>query len=68
MVEVSLDQLSSRERRVYETRLLADNKPLSLEALEALATEFGLARARVRQLEARVVEKIGADISVDQKE
>lgn len=47
MVEVSkLDELSSYERRVYEARVLADNKRLSLEALKALAAEFGVARAR----------------------
>ena len=62
MVEVSkLNKLSSRERRVYEARVLADNKPLSLEVLEALAAEFGVARERVRQLEARVLEKMGMD-------
>ena len=62
MVEVSkLHKLSSRERRVYEARVLADNKPLSLEALEALAAEFSVARERVRQLEARVLEKMGMD-------
>jgi DNA-directed RNA polymerase sigma subunit (sigma70/sigma32) len=62
MVGVSkLDKLTSRERRVYEARVLADNKPLSLEALEALAAEFGVARERVRQLEARALEKMGMD-------
>jgi len=62
MVEVSkLNNLSSRERRVFEARVLADNKPLSLETLEALAAEFGVARERVRQLEARVLAKMGMD-------
>jgi DNA-directed RNA polymerase sigma subunit (sigma70/sigma32) len=48
---------------VLEARVLAD-KPVSLEAL---AAEFGIARVRVRQLEARVLEKMGADISVNQR-
>jgi RNA polymerase sigma-32 factor len=64
MVEVSkLDKLTPYERRVLEARILAD-KPMSLEELGA---EFGVARERVRQLEARVREKMGADISVNQR-
>jgi RNA polymerase sigma-32 factor len=64
MVEVSkLDKLSLRERRVLEARVLAD-KPMTLEEL---AEEFGVARERVRQLEVRVREKMGADISVNQR-
>jgi DNA-directed RNA polymerase, sigma subunit (sigma70/sigma32) len=55
MVEVSkLDKLSSRERRVYEAWMLAD-KPMTLEEL---AAEFGIAGVRVRQLEARALEKM----------
>jgi RNA polymerase sigma-32 factor len=50
-----IDKLSSRERRVLEARVLAD-KPMTLEEL---AAEFGVARERVRQLEARVREKMG---------
>jgi RNA polymerase sigma-32 factor len=64
MVEVSkLNKLNSRERRVLEARVLAD-KPMTLEEL---AAQFGVARVRVRQLEARVLEKMGADISVNQR-
>jgi RNA polymerase sigma-32 factor len=58
-----LNKLSLRERRVLEARVLADN-PMTLEEL---AAEFGIARVRVRQLEARVLEKIGTDISVNQR-
>ncbi len=50
-----LDKLSARERRVLDARLLAD-KPMTLEEL---AMELGIARARVRQLEDRVIEKLG---------
>jgi hypothetical protein len=49
------DQLTSRERRVFEARVLAD-QPMTLEEL---AAEFGVARVRVRQLEARALEKMG---------
>ncbi len=52
-----LDDLTPRERRVLEARVLAD-KPMTLEDL---AAGFGVARERVRQLEARVREKMGAD-------
>ena len=48
-------KLSSRERRVLEARVLAD-QPMTLEDL---AAEFGVARVRVRQLEGRVLEKMG---------
>ena len=52
-----LDRLTSRERRVLEARVLAD-KPVPLEDL---SVELGIARVRVKQLEARVREKMGAD-------
>jgi hypothetical protein len=50
-----LDKLTWHERRVLEARVLAD-KPMTLEELGA---EFGVCRARVRQLEAHVLEKMG---------
>jgi RNA polymerase sigma-32 factor len=56
-------ELTPRERRVLEARVLAE-KPMTLEEL---AAEFGVARERVRQLEARVREKMGADIPVNQR-
>jgi Sigma-70, region 4 len=49
------DKLTSRERRVFEARVLAD-QPMTLEEL---AAEFGIARVRVRQIEARALEKMG---------
>jgi len=58
MVGVSkLNKLSSRERRVLEARMLAD-QPMTLEEL---ATEFGIARVRVRQIEALAFEKMGTE-------
>jgi hypothetical protein len=50
-----MENLTSRERRVLEARVLAD-QPMTLEEL---AAEFGVARVRVRQLEGRVLEKMG---------
>ena len=50
------DKLSPCERRLLEARFLADDP----KTLEELALEFGVARVRVRQLEARVIEKLKA--------
>jgi RNA polymerase sigma-32 factor len=49
-----MDKLSSRERRILEARVMTD-KPVPLEEL---AAELGIARVRVRQIEARVREKM----------
>jgi len=56
MVEQQAHKLTPYERRVLEARLLADD-PMTLEEL---ADEFGVARVRVRQLEARAIEKLKA--------
>jgi Sigma-70, region 4 len=50
------EKLSSYERRVFEARILAD-QPMTLEEL---AAEFGVARVRVWQLEARALDKIAS--------
>jgi RNA polymerase sigma-32 factor len=50
----ALDVLNDRERRIFEARRLADN-PITLEDL---ATEFGVSRERVRQIEVRAFEKV----------
>jgi RNA polymerase sigma-32 factor len=50
------DKLTPHERRILEARLLADD-PMTLEEL---VLEFGVARVRVRQLEARLIEKLKA--------
>jgi RNA polymerase sigma-32 factor len=50
----ALTLLSERERRIFETRRLADN-PITLEEL---AEEFGVSRERVRQIEVRAFEKV----------
>jgi RNA polymerase sigma-32 factor len=50
----ALSVLNDRERRIFEARRLADN-PITLEDL---ATEFGVSRERVRQIEVRAFEKV----------
>jgi RNA polymerase sigma-32 factor len=50
----ALTVLNDRERRIFEARRLADN-PITLEEL---ASEFGVSRERVRQIEVRAFEKV----------
>jgi RNA polymerase sigma-32 factor len=50
----ALDVLNDRERRIFEARRLAD-EPVTLEEL---ASEFGVSRERVRQIEVRAFEKV----------
>jgi RNA polymerase sigma-32 factor len=50
----SLSVLNDRERRIFEARRLADD-PITLEDL---ASEFGVSRERVRQIEVRAFEKV----------
>ena len=45
---------TERERRIFEARRLADD-PITLEDL---ASEFGVSRERVRQIEVRAFEKV----------
>jgi RNA polymerase sigma-32 factor len=50
----ALSVLNERERRIFEARRLADD-PITLEDL---ASEFGVSRERVRQIEVRAFEKV----------
>jgi len=50
----ALGVLNDRERRIFEARRLADD-PVTLEDL---ASEFGVSRERVRQIEVRAFEKV----------
>ena len=50
----ALSVLNERERRIFETRRLAD-EPITLEEL---ADEIGVSRERVRQIEVRAFEKV----------
>ena len=51
---MTADKLTPYELRIFEARILAD-QPITLEEL---ADEFGVARVRIKQVEARVIEKI----------
>jgi len=53
-LSVVLGALKPRDRRIFESRRLADD-PLTLAEL---ADEFGVSRERVRQIEARTFEKV----------
>ena len=50
----ALTVLNERERRIFETRRLAE-EPITLAEL---AEEFGVSRERVRQIEVRAFEKV----------
>ena len=50
----ALGVLNDREKRIFQARRLADD-PITLEDL---ATEFGVSRERVRQIEVRAFEKV----------
>src|SRR5471032_1478155 len=50
----ALGVLNERERRIFQARRLADD-PITLEDL---ASEFGVSRERVRQIEVRAFEKV----------
>jgi RNA polymerase sigma-32 factor len=50
----ALTVLNDREKRIFQARRLADD-PVTLEDL---ATEFGVSRERVRQIEVRAFEKV----------
>ena len=53
-LSVALGALKPRDRRIFESRRLADD-PITLAEL---ADEFGVSRERVRQIEARAFEKV----------
>lgn len=48
------ESLEARDRRIVEERILADEP----KTLQEMGDEFGVSRERVRQLEARLVERI----------
>ena len=50
------DGLEERDRRIVEERILADEP----KTLQEMGDEFGVSRERVRQLEARLVDRIRA--------
>lgn len=50
----AMDTLNPRERRILEARQLSEDP----STLDALSGEFGVSRERVRQIEARALEKV----------
>jgi RNA polymerase sigma-32 factor len=60
-VAAALAELTSRERRIVEARMMSDEP----STLEALATEFGLSRERVRQLEVAAKAKMKGSLSLE---
>jgi RNA polymerase sigma-32 factor len=54
MLVSALDVLNERERRIFEARRLAPD-PIKVEDL---ASEFGVSRERVRQIEVSLFEKV----------
>jgi len=54
----AMSVLNPREKRIFEARRLAD-EPMTLEDL---ASEFGVSRERVRQIEVRAFEKVQAAV------
>ena len=54
MLERAMKHLNERERHIIEMRQLREN-PMTLEAL---SQEYGISRERVRQIEARAMEKL----------
>ena len=56
----ALSVLNERERRIFETRRLADD-PITLEGL---AAEFGVSRERVRQIEVRAFQKVQRAVQI----
>jgi len=54
LMQDAMKGLNAREIRVIESRRLAE-PPLTLEEL---ATEFGVSRERIRQIEVRAFEKL----------
>jgi RNA polymerase sigma-32 factor len=57
---VVLGALNARERRIFESRRLAED-PMTLAEL---ADEFGVSRERVRQIEARAFEKVQTAVKI----
>ncbi|MGD9537066.1 MAG: RNA polymerase sigma factor RpoH [Alphaproteobacteria bacterium] len=58
LLAAAMGELNPRERRVIEARQLADEPA----TLETLSTEFGVSRERVRQIEARALQKLSRSV------
>ena len=53
-LSAAIQKLSPRERHIFTARYLSEDPP----KLEALASEYGISRERVRQIEVRAFEKL----------
>jgi RNA polymerase sigma-32 factor len=58
LLAAAMHELNPRERRIIEARQLADEPA----TLETLSTEFGVSRERVRQIEARALQKLARSV------
>ncbi|MCE7917675.1 MAG: sigma-70 family RNA polymerase sigma factor, partial [Nitrosomonas sp. PRO5] len=57
----SLDSLDERSRRIIEARWLREDKAATLHEL---ADELGVSAERVRQIEAKAMKKMRAEIAI----
>jgi len=57
-LERALQTLNPRERQIFTARHLSDNPP----KLEALASEYGISRERIRQIDLRAFQKVKAAV------
>jgi RNA polymerase sigma-32 factor len=57
-LDTALETLTPRERQIITSRFLGEEKP----TLAELAGRFGVTRERVRQIEARALAKLRADL------
>ena len=58
-LEIALDKLSERERRIVEARLMSEEPT----TLEQLGVEMGVSKERVRQLEERIRRKLRTELA-----
>jgi RNA polymerase sigma-32 factor len=58
MMDSALGKLTDRERHILTARRLSEDPP----TLEDLSHQYGVSRERVRQIEARALEKLGANV------
>ncbi len=58
LMHSALERLTERERNILTARRLSEDPP----TLEDLSHKYGVSRERVRQIEARALEKLGANM------
>jgi len=60
----ALDRLDPRSRRIVESRWLVDETEGGASTLHELAAEFGVSAERIRQIEAKALKTMRAELSV----